>query len=134
VGATYSKRRREDTQVLHPVVAERLRAWLKLRQAGDGEILFPVDKRTQLANITVAHEKIARQLLDKEPRVALLSSSTKGSASPTNVDQATEALKTVREKDRSLKIDSEFQADAAIIPSISARRSHRTICPFPETT
>jgi hypothetical protein len=29
-----------------PDVVERLRGWLKLRQAGDGEILFPVDKRT----------------------------------------------------------------------------------------
>jgi len=46
VSAAYSKRRREDRQVLHPMLAERLRAWLKLRQAGDGEILFPVDKRT----------------------------------------------------------------------------------------
>ncbi len=46
VGAAYSKRRREDTQVLHPMGAERLRGWLKVRQASDGEILFPVDKRT----------------------------------------------------------------------------------------
>ena len=77
---------------------------------------------TQLADIAVASEKSARQLLDEEPRVAMLSFSTKGSASHPNVDQVTEALKIARQKDGSIKIDGEFQADAAIIPSVSAKK------------
>ncbi len=46
VEAAYSKRRRQDKQVLHPVVVERLRRWLRDRSPGDDEILFPIDKRT----------------------------------------------------------------------------------------
>ncbi len=46
VEAAYSKRRRQDKQVLHPVVVERLRCWLRDRDPADGDILFPIDKRT----------------------------------------------------------------------------------------
>ncbi len=46
VEAAYSKRRRQDKQVLHPVVVERLRHWLQDREPADGELLFPIDKRT----------------------------------------------------------------------------------------
>jgi len=44
--AGYSKRRRKDTQVLHPTIATRFHKWLKQRKPAAGEILFPVDKRT----------------------------------------------------------------------------------------
>ena len=76
----------------------------------------------QLADIAIASEKSARQLLDEEPRVAMLSFSTKGSASHARVDQVTEALAIVRRKAPDVKIDGEFQADAAIIPSVGAKK------------
>ncbi len=76
----------------------------------------------ELADIAIASEKSARKLLDEEPRVALLSFSTKGSASHVNVDDVSEALVLVKQKAGQLNIDGEFQADAAIIPSVGAKK------------
>jgi phosphate acetyltransferase len=76
----------------------------------------------QLADIAIASEKSARKLLDDEPRVAMLSFSTKGSASHVHVDQVTEALAIVRQKADHLKIDGEFQADAALIQSVGNKK------------
>jgi phosphate acetyltransferase len=76
----------------------------------------------ELADIAIASEKSARSLLDEEPRVAMLSFSTKGSASHVRVDHVTEALATVKQKAAHMKIDGEFQADAAVIPSVAAKK------------
>jgi hypothetical protein len=45
VAACYSKRRRQDTQVLHPEVAYRLREWLTTKDVGDDYLLFPVSAK-----------------------------------------------------------------------------------------
>ncbi|GHV09206.1 hypothetical protein AGMMS50229_18940 [Campylobacterota bacterium] len=45
LNATYSKRRRNDDQVLHPDVAERFKAWLAIRQPGPNEVLFPISEK-----------------------------------------------------------------------------------------
>ncbi len=76
----------------------------------------------ELADIAIASERSARGLLDDEPRVAMLSFSTRGSASHVNVDHVTEALVRVKQKAAHLKIDGEFQADAAVIPSVAAKK------------
>jgi phosphate acetyltransferase len=76
----------------------------------------------ELADIAIASEKSARKLLDETPRVALLSFSTKGSASHVHVDHVSEALVLVKQKAGNLSIDGEFQADAAIIPSVAAKK------------
>lgn len=76
----------------------------------------------ELADIAIASERSARKLLDEEPRVALLSFSTKGSASHIHVDHVTEALVLVKQKAGHLQVDGEFQADAAIIPSVGSRK------------
>lgn len=76
----------------------------------------------ELADIAIASEKSARILLDEEPRMAMLSFSTKGSAAHPHVDRVTEALAIVREKAGHLKIDGEFQADAATVPSVGAKK------------
>jgi len=77
---------------------------------------------SELADIAIASEKSARKLLPEVPRVALLSFSTKGSASHVNVDHVNEALVLVKQRAAELKIDGEFQADAAIIPSVGAKK------------
>lgn len=77
---------------------------------------------SELADIAIASEKSARKLLPEEPRVAMLSFSTQGSASHVRVDHVTEALVLVKQRAADSKIDGEFQADAAIIPSVGAKK------------
>ncbi len=76
----------------------------------------------QLADIAIASHASAARLLDEEPRVALLSFSTKGSASHINVDHVSEALVIIKQRAGDLQIDGELQADAAIIPSVGAKK------------
>ncbi len=77
---------------------------------------------SELADIAIASERSARRLLPDVPRVAMLSFSTKGSASHVQVDHVTEAMVLVKQRAAELRIDGEFQADAAIIPSVAAKK------------
>lgn len=77
----------------------------------------------QLAQIAVASARTARSIAKIEPRVAMLSFSTKGSASHPAVDKVTEALRIAAELDPGLQIDGELQADAAIIPAVAAQKA-----------
>ena len=91
----------------------------------DGILVFadcavvPDPTAANLAQIAVAAAKTARDIADIEPRVALLSFSTKGSASSPAVDKVIEALKIAKEMDPTLIIDGELQTDAAIVPSVA---------------
>lgn len=76
----------------------------------------------ELADIALASEASARRLLRDEPRVALLSFSTKGSAAHRDVTKVTEAVLIAKEKNGDLKIDGEFQADAALIPLVASKK------------
>lgn len=76
----------------------------------------------ELAGIALSTAASVRSLLGWEPRIAMVSFSTKGSAMHPDVDKVTEALELVRRTDPQLVIDGELQIDAAIVPSVSERK------------
>ncbi|MBU8892125.1 MAG: phosphate acetyltransferase [Bacteroidales bacterium] len=81
----------------------------------------PTDK--ELAEIAVATGETTRAIAGFEPRIAMLSFSTKGSANHEMVDKVVSATKIAREMDPTLKIDGELQADAAIIEAIGQKKA-----------
>lgn len=99
-------------------------------ECGDNGIIMmgdvavtPVPDANQLAQIAVCTARTAQAVAGIDPRVAMLSFSTKGSAKHEVVDKVVEALAIAKQLDPSLKIDGELQADAALVPSVGASKA-----------
>lgn len=75
-----------------------------------------------LAEIAV-ESAVTAELFDVDPRVAMLSFSTKGSAKSEETERVAEALKIAKEKSPGLLIDGEFQFDAAFVPSVAKKKA-----------
>ena len=84
----------------------------------------PMPTATELAQIAVCTAQTAKSVAGfKDPRVAMLSFSTKGSASHEVVDKVIEATKLAKQLDPTLKVDGELQADAALVPSVGKKKA-----------
>jgi phosphate acetyltransferase len=93
----------------------------KVIMYGDGAVC-PNPDAEQLASIAVSTAQTHEKLTGEEPKVAMLSFSTKGSASHPDVDKVLEALAILRKNYPDLKVDGELQIDAAIIPEIAKKK------------
>ncbi|MDD2961589.1 MAG: phosphate acetyltransferase [Muribaculaceae bacterium] len=104
-------------------------AFLMLLQQGspygeDGVLVFadcavvPAPTAPELAQIAISTAKTARDIAAIEPRIGMLSFSTKGSAKHEMVDKVVEATRLAHDMEPSLPIDGELQADAALVPSV----------------
>ena len=83
----------------------------------------PAPNSEQLAEIAITTADTASSLLDFDPKVAMLSFSTMGSARHENVDNVRNAVKIAHKNAPHLKIDGEMQADAALVESVGQRKA-----------
>ena len=92
---------------------------------GVGDVaVTPMPDANQLAQIAVCTAQTAKSVAGfADPRVAMLSFSTKGSASHEVVDKVVEATALAKEMAPGLKIDGELQADAALVPSVGKKKA-----------
>ena len=101
--------------------------------------VIPQPDPEQLASIAISSAQTAKQLLGIEPKVAMLSFSTKGSAKHADVDKVVKATELVKKLAPDLLVDGELQADAAIIPDVAKKKSpdspvagHANVLIFPD--
>ncbi|MGN0202443.1 MAG: phosphate acetyltransferase [Candidatus Cryptobacteroides sp.] len=83
----------------------------------------PMPDANQLAQIAVCTAQTAKSVAGMDPKVAMLSFSTKGSAKHEVVDKVVEATRLAKEMEPELKIDGELQADAALVPSVGKKKA-----------
>jgi phosphate acetyltransferase len=84
--------------------------------------VVPNPDHNQLADIAISTAINFRKLTGEEPRVAMLSFSTKGSAKHELVDKVVKATEIVRKKQPDLLVDGELQLDSAIVPKVASQK------------
>lgn len=85
--------------------------------------VVPDPTAEQLADIAISTAENHRKLTGEEPRVAMLSFSTKGSASHPSIEKVQKATSIAKQKQPNLIIDGELQLDTAIVPSVSTKKA-----------
>ena len=111
----------------------------------DGVLLFadcavnPMPDENQLASIAISTAETAKSLVGMDPKVAMLSFSTKGSASHDVVTKVVNAVKIANEARPDLAIDGELQADAALVEKVASQKApgskvagHANVLVFPD--
>jgi phosphate acetyltransferase len=112
------------------VVSGAFIMFTKTPQYGENGILIfadcavmPNPTAEELASIAVASAQTAKSLVGVEPKVAMLSFSTKGSAEHEMIDKVREATRIAKEINPELLIDGELQADAALVPAVGESKA-----------
>ena len=102
----------------------------KQQQYGDNGLVVmgdvavtPMPDADQLAQIAICTAQTAKSVAGIEPKVAMLSFSTKGSAKHEVVDKVVEATRLAKERAPWLNVDGELQADAALVPSVGEKKA-----------
>jgi phosphate acetyltransferase len=85
--------------------------------------VIPDPTSDRLADIAITTAKNHEKITGEQPRVAMLSFSTKGSAQHTSVEKVLRATALVRQKQPDLLVDGELQLDAAIVPNVASRKA-----------
>lgn len=100
--------------------------------------VHPNPTAEELAQIAISTGETTKAITGMEPRIAMLSFSTKGSAKHEMVDKVVEATRIAKQRAPHLAIDGELQADAAIVPGIGAKKApgstiagHANVLVFP---
>jgi len=95
----------------------------------DGVLMFadcglnPKPNSDELSEIAISSAESFKAIIKKEPKVAMLSFSTYGSAKAEDVEKVQEATKLAKEKAQELLIDGEMQLDAALVPTVAASKA-----------
>ncbi|MCX6309593.1 MAG: phosphate acetyltransferase [Bacteroidia bacterium] len=112
------------------VVSGAFLMFLKNKSYGENGLMVfadcavhPNPTAPELAQIAISTAQTARNIAGFEPRVAMLSFSTKGSAKHEMVDKVVEATRIAQEMEPTLQIDGELQADAALVPDVAAGKA-----------
>jgi len=112
------------------VVSGAFLMFLKNKSYGENGLMVfadcavhPNPTAPELAQIAISTAQTARSIAGFEPRVAMLSFSTKGSAKHEMVDKVVEATRIAQEMEPTLQIDGELQADAALVPDVAASKA-----------
>ena len=112
------------------VVSGAFLMFMKDKEFGDNGLMVfadcavhPDPNENELAEIAVATAKTTKAIALMEPRIAMLSFSTKGSAQHELVDKVVKATEIAKTMNPGLKIDGELQADAAIIASVGLKKA-----------
>jgi phosphate acetyltransferase len=113
-----------------PLLSSFFMMILQDKEFGEDGVLFYADcavvpnpSSEQLATIAISTADSFRKLLFAEPRIAMLSFSTKGSAKHEDVEKVARAAEMVKSKKPNLLIDGELQADSSLIPSVAKRKA-----------